>query len=92
MDISQFYNWLNALAFLILLLVLRRVLSQFVDTGIKTGYVVPCLTCVPMGAYFEVALAQAVSGAALRRIRLSVEEVDSNFQKAVDGGAGSRML
>lgn len=65
-DVRQFYNKIRAPAFLIPYLGLPRVPSDLVETSLTSRFVVPCLRCIPMGATFAVAIAQAVSTAVVR--------------------------
>lgn len=66
-DISQYYNRLQAPPNLIPLLGMPKLPAAELGLVSDSEYVTPCLTCVPMGATFSVALAQAVSSAALRQ-------------------------
>lgn len=70
-DISQFYNRLKAPAFPIPLLGLPKIKAGEVGASpLESEYVVPCLTCIPMGATFAVSLAQRVSIGILDRAGL----------------------
>lgn len=73
-DILQYYNRLRAPQELIPLLGLPKIRAGLLGVSFKSGFVTLCLTCVPMGATFSVALAQAVTCAALPQNDLPVPE------------------
>lgn len=71
-DISQYYNRLRAPPELITFLGMPKIKAETLGLFQFSGDVTPYLTCIPMGATFSVALAQAVSTAVLKRNLLPV--------------------
>lgn len=94
-DISQYYNRLEAPAFLVPLLGPPRVRNFDVDTVLTCEYVVPCLLCVLMGATFAVSLAQAGSMEIIRKTLLGDTlfkcDADPTSMKLRDG-PGTQMV
>lgn len=65
-DLSQYYNRLRAPSEMVPLLGFPRLKAALLGMTTPSGYITPCLTCIPMGASFAVALAQRVTTAVLR--------------------------
>lgn len=66
-DVFQYYNRLRVPSFLISFFGLLSVASTSVNTNLRCAFVVPCFTCLPMGASFAVAVGKAVTQAVLIR-------------------------
>lgn len=70
-EISQYYNRLKAPSDIIPFPALRRLSASSINMRSASGSLVPCLTCIPMGATFPVAVAQSVTKKGLARRRLA---------------------
>lgn len=63
---SQYYNRLRELSDLVPLLGFPRLEPKLVGASCPSGHVITCLTCIPVGASFAVAIAQRMTNTILR--------------------------
>lgn len=91
-DISQYYNRLRAPKELVPLLGLPKIDASRLGLPQFSGSLTPCLTCIPMGATFSVALAQAVTSAVLKRNSLPVPDSFHSLLDAKIKPGRNRML
>lgn len=65
-DLSQYHNRLRAPPELVPLLWFPRLEAKLLGLSSPSGILTPCLSCIPMGASFAVAIAQRVTSSVLR--------------------------
>lgn len=91
-NVSQHYNRLRAPKFLIPFLDLPRIRASHLGLASKSGYLVPRLQCIPMGATFAVALAQKLSIAIIHRSGLGRNLFHMSRDNAICASHGTIVL